>query len=390
MVLENENIENDKASSWLDTQDAELTMPKRGELRDGVIASIGSHEVLVDVGAKSEGAIPATELAELTAEEQAMLQVGNTIKVYVVNPEDRNGTIALSLLKARELSDWTLAEELSQSQQAYKGTIVGFNKGGLIVKIGQLRGFVPTSQISNERRKLLGPNPTTKWANPSDADIMVKVVEVDQRRNRLILSERAAAKEVRESRRESLLGQLEVGQVHTGKVISVTDFGAFVDLGGVDGLVHLSEMTWKPIEKPQEYFKVGQEVNVQIINIDKEHGRIALSTKRLEQDPFELMAAKYKPGQLVRATITRLTKFGAFARLQNDPEVEGLIHISEISSSKRIAHPKEAIAVGESYTMRIIKIEGDRRRIGLSIKEVDSPRYAEQDMEFYLSMSDEQ
>jgi small subunit ribosomal protein S1 len=216
MVLENENTENDKASSWLDTQDAELTMPKRGELRDGVIASIGSHEVLVDVGAKSEGAIPATELAELTAEEQAMLQVGNTIKVYVVNPEDRNGTIALSLLKARELSDWTLAEELSQSQQAYKGTIVGFNKGGLIVKIGQLRGFVPTSQISNGTPASCSDRtPPPSGANPSDADIMVKVVEVDQRRNRLILSERAAAKEVRESRRESLLGQLEVGQVHT-------------------------------------------------------------------------------------------------------------------------------------------------------------------------------
>ena len=373
--------------SWFQEEDLIPSMPQRGELRNGVIASISPSEIFVDVSAKSEGIIPKDEL-EWLGDELSEMKVGQEVRVFVVDTEDRNGNILLSIRKARELADWEVAEKLLASQEVFSGTIGGHNKGGLIVTVGQLRGFIPASQISADRRRLYGQSPNTKWNTMNGESIMCKVVEVDARRNRLILSERAAGKEIRAIRKEQMFTELEPGKVLDGRVISVADFGIFVSLGGADGLVHVSELTWEPIAHPSEKFKVGQQVKVEVLSVDAEHDRIALSTKRLEQDPWQALASNYKIGQLVRVQITRLTNFGAFARLAGNEVIEGLVHISELSGSKRINHPKEVLKVGQEVTLRVIKIDPENRRIGLSLKEVESPKYAEQDMAFYLEQGD--
>jgi len=208
------------------------------------------------------------------------------------------------------------------------------------------------------------------------------VVEVDRNRNRLILSERAAAKEVRDQAKADLLGQLKVGSVLKGRVVSLTDFGAFVDLGGADGLVHLTELSWKHVTKPQEIVSVGQEVDVKIISLDHDRRRIGLSMKALEQDPWDRVVSKFRVGQLVRGKVTKLTKFGAFACLDDAPEIEGLVHISELSEH-RVAHPREVVKEGDELTLRIVKIDRVQRRMGLSLKQVDAVEYLEIDLATY-------
>ncbi len=353
----------------------------KGEVREGKITHITHSEILVDVGAKSEGIISGKELEQMDARIREGLQVGQDLLVYIVDPEDDNGNIILSFSRAQQERDWRDAEDLLDSQAVYKGLIAGYNKGGLIVKVGNVRGFVPASQMGPARRRRIeGDTPEQKWAKMVSEQIMVKVVEVDRERNRLILSERAAAKESREAQREQLLSDLKEGDICTGRVISIAPFGVFVDVGGADGLVHLSELTWKRIEHPKEILKVGQEVKVQVLSVEKDRKRIALSMKRLEGDPWSRITQQYKIGQLVEGTITKLTKFGAFARIKGNDEIEGLIHISELSDG-RIAHPKDVVQEGQTYALRIVKIEPDKRRIGLSLKEVGSARYLESDWE---------
>jgi small subunit ribosomal protein S1 len=368
-------------ASLLDS-DLGMSQISRGDILEGKITSISHSEILVDVGSKSEGVITGKELEALDAKARTELEVGQDIYVYVVNPEDENGNIMLSLSRAQQEKDWRDAEQLLESQEVFKGAVAGFNKGGLIVKLGRVRGFVPASQMSAQRRRRAGEGdtPDQKWGKMVNEAIMVKVVEVDRSRNRLIFSERAAAKETREAERERLLSELNPGDIVEGRIISLAAFGAFVDVGGADGLVHLSELTWKRIEHPNEILKVGQVVKVQVLGVEKDRKRIALSMKRLEDDPWSRVLQQYKVGQLVEGTITKLTKFGAFARIKGNEEIEGLIHISELSDA-RVTHPKDAVQEGNSYPLRIVKIEPDKRRIGLSLKEVGSSRYAESDWE---------
>lgn len=356
-----------------------MSQLSQGDIREGKITSITHNEILVDVGAKSEGLIAGRELEQIDAATRAELQVGMDLLVYVVDPEDDNGNILLSFARAQQERDWRDAETLLSNQEVFNGQVAGFNKGGIIVKLGRLRGFVPASQMSMARRRRAeGETPEQKWGRMVGEPIIVKVVEVDRERNRLIFSERAAAKETREAQKDRLLSELKEGDVCTGHVISLAPFGAFVDVGGADGLVHLSEVTWKRIEHPNEVLKVGQEVKVQVLSVERDRKRIALSMKRLEDDPWSLITQQYKIGQLVEGTITKLTKFGAFARIKGNDEIEGLIHISELSDN-RITHPKEAVQEGETYTLRVVKVEPDKRRIGLSLKEVGSARYADSD-----------
>jgi small subunit ribosomal protein S1 len=360
-----------------ETQGADV--PKRGEVRKGTIARVTPSEILVSIGTKSEGIIPAKELEHLTAEARGLLKEGQEINVYVVVPEDHQGNVVLSLAKAQEETDWQQAEELRTGQAVYQGRVDGFNKGGLIVKVGNLRGFVPASQFSLSRRhRSEGETVDQKWSHMVGEPICVKVIEVDRSRNRLILSERAAAKESRESQKERLLQELQEGEVRTGHVISLANFGAFVDLGGADGLVHLSEITWKRINHPSEVLKVGQEVKVKVISMDRERKRISLSMKSLEEDPFSVASSRLHEGQLVSGTITKLTKFGAFARIEGVEDVEGLIHVTELSEN-RVEHPKEVVQVGQSLTLRVVKIDTEARRIGLSIRRVASSQYADLD-----------
>ncbi len=355
--------------------------PKRGDIRKGVIARITANEVLVSIGTKSEGVIPAKELEKLDAAARGMLHEGQEITVYVINPEDHAGNVLLSLARAQEETDWHQVEQLMSSQTVYAGRVDGFNKGGLIVKVGNLRGFVPASQFSLSRRhRSEGETPEQKWSKMVGEPIHVKVIEVDRSRNRLILSERAAAKEARESQKERLLNELHEGEEHVGHVISLASFGAFVDLGGADGLVHLSEISWKRINHPSEVLKVGQKVRVRVLGVERERKRISLSMKALAQDPWAEVLGALHEGQLVTATVTKLAKFGAFARLEGHDEVEGLIHITELSE-KRIEHPREVLQEGQTLTLRVVKLDPQARRIGLSLKRVQSADYADMDWE---------
>ena len=367
----------------LEAEGLGLDFPKQGEIRTGVIATLGENEILVSVGTKSEGVISGRELEQIPVEEREDFTVGKEIPVYVLTPEDSNGNVVLSYLRAREEKDWEDAEELLSSSTTFESKIIGFNKGGLLVPLGRLRGFVPASQISLVRRATVtGDTPDQRWGKMVGESIMARVIEVDRERRRLILSERAALQETRETLKDRLLEELNEGDVRKGRVTSVADFGAFVNIDGADGLVHLSEISWERIQHPSEVLKVGQEVEVKVISIDHERKRIGLSLRQLQPDPWLKQVDHLKEGQLIEAKITHLTKFGAFARL--DENLEGLIHVSELSEH-RIAHPKEVVKEGDQVTLRVIKIEPERRRIGLSLRKVDSAAYSDLDWKMALA-----
>jgi len=382
---ENENNDTNMAT-LLEREGLDIDFPRQGEIREGIIASISPGQILVSIGAKSEGMISGKEYDMIPQNELAALQVGQKIPVYIVNPEDQNGNVVLSYVRAREEVGWKQVEDLMASKQSYHSTIIGYNKGGLIVSIGGLRGFVPASQVSLSRRAAMsGDTPEERWGKMVGEEIDVCVIEVDRERHRLILSERAASTETRETLKDRVIEELQEGDVRVGRVTSLADFGAFVNISGADGLVHLSEISWDRIQHPSDVLQVGQEVKVKVISIDREKKRIGLSIRQLQEDPWTSRTSKYQVGQLVEATITRLTKFGAFARLEDD--LEGLIHISEISE-KHIEHPKEVLKEGDVVTLRVIKIDTQNRRIGLSLRRVDSMAYADLDWQTLLEEED--
>jgi small subunit ribosomal protein S1 len=314
-------------------------------------------------------------------------EVGQEIPVYIVSPEDSNGNVVLSYKRAQEQMAWKSVEEQMEDDEIIESKVIGYNKGGLIVDVYGLRGFVPGSQISALRRsQAIGDTPEQRWAKMINEPISVRIIEVDKSRRRLICSERAASSESRQSIKERVIEELEEGEVHTGRVTSLADFGAFVNINGADGLVHLSELSWDRIQHPKEILEVGQEVKVKVINIDSERKRIGLSLRALSDDPWRARIEKFSVGQLVEGVITRLTKFGAFARLESD--IEGLIHISEISEN-RIEHPKEVLKEGEVVALRIIRIDPEQHRIGLSLRKVDSAAFADKDFKLLAQEIDQ-
>lgn len=358
---------------------------KRGEVVEVVVKSVSPTLVEVELDERGNGlsgVVQSRELDRLNSELLEMLQPGGKVSLYVVNNGSPQGQVLFSLIRAIEEQDWQNAENYRQSKEIYEGVIAGYNKGGLIVRFGRLRGFIPQSQISDERRaRMQGDNPEALYSDMVKESIVVKVIEVDRARNRLILSERAAARETRETRKAKLIQDLSVNEVREGTVVSLEDFGAFVDIGGAEGLIHLTELSWGHVTHPKQVLSVGQKVKVEVINIDEDQKRIGLSLKRQLQDPWDVVAADYQQGQLVRAEITKLTKFGAFARLVNQPEVEGLVHISELSE-ERVNHPRDVVSIGEQLTLRIVKIDVADRRLGLSLKAVNSTEYLDSDMNF--------
>ncbi len=385
---ENNNQENHDMASLLEQEGTGIDFPTTGEIRSGVIASLSPGQILVSVGTKSEGVITGKEYEQIPQEELDALKVGQEIPVYVLNPEDSNGNLVLSYMRAREERSWEEAETLKASRASYHSRIIGYNKGGLIVPVGGLRGFVPASQVSLSRRaNLQGDTPEQRFGRMVNQEIDVLVIEVDRERRRLILSERQASPETRETLKERVIDDLHEGDVRTGRVTSLAEFGAFVNISGADGLVHLSEISWERINHPGDLLKVGQEVKVRVISIDRDKKRIGLSIRQLQEDPWTQQISKYQVGMLVEGTITRLTKFGAFARLQGD--VEGLIHISEVSE-RRIEHPKEVLKEGDVVTLRIIKIDPENHRIGLSLRKVESMAYADMDWQSLLDEQNEQ
>ncbi len=377
--------ESPSMESLLEEQGLSLDFPTQGEIRSGFIATIRENEILVSIGTKSEGVISGRELEAIPSDERSAFVVGQEIPVFVVAPEDANGNVVLSYVRAREEQDWEVVERLRQSGETIDSKIVGFNKGGLIVPVGGLRGFVPASQISLVRRPATNTEtPEERYKKLIGEPMRVRVIEVDRERRRLILSERQALQETRESLKDRLLDELHEGTVRTGRVTSLADFGAFVNIEGADGLVHLSEISWDRIQHPNEVLKVGQEVQVKVISVDRDRKRIGLSIRQLQEDPWMQKVGHLKEGMLIEGKITHLTKFGAFARL--DEDLEGLIHVSELSE-QRVGHPKEVVKEGDTLTLRIIKIDPERRRIGLSRRKVDSPAYA--DLDWKMALADE-
>ena len=380
---ESTNQESFSMESLLEEQGLNLDFPTPGEIREGIIATIRENEVLVSVGTKSEGVISGRELEQIPDQERATFHVGQEIVVYVVASEDANGNVVLSYTRAREERDWEKVEKLKASEEIYHSKVVGYNKGGLIVPVGGLRGFVPASQVSLVRRSgATGETPEQRWGKMVGEAVDIRVIEVDRERRRLILSERQALQETRETLKERLLDQLAEGDIRSGRVTSLAEFGAFVNIDGADGLVHLSEISWDRIQHPSEVLSVGQEVNVKVISVDQERKRIGLSIRQLLRDPWLMRVEHLKEGMLIEGTITHLTKFGAFAKL--DEEMEGLIHISELSE-QRVTHPKEVVREGDVVTLRVIKIDPERRRIGLSLRKVDSAAYADFDWKMALA-----
>lgn len=368
---------NQTMESLLESESLSVELPQAGEIRKGMIASIGQSQILVSIGAKSEGVINSRELEQLTEEERAALKVGQEVSVYVIRPEDDNGNVVLSFKRAQEQMSWENVEKMIADETVIDSKVIGFNKGGLIVGIGSLRGFVPSSQFSATRRsQSTGDTPEQRWQKMIGQAISVRIIEVDRERRRLILSERATNTESRASMKDRVISELEEGKTYTGRVTSLADFGAFVNVNGADGLVHLSELSWDRIQHPKEILEVGQEVQVKVINVDRDKKRIGLSMRALQDDPWKNRVEKFSVGQLVEGTITRLTKFGAFARLEGD--IEGLIHISELSEN-RVEHPKEVLKEGDVKTLRVIRIDSDQHRIGLSLRKVDSAAFADKD-----------
>lgn len=365
-----------------------LDLPSAGDIRQGEVVEHLKNAILVDIGAKSEGIISGSELDTLSDDELEELAVGNEVAVFIVNPEDEEGNVILSYAKAAEEQDWQLVQDLTESGDTYEAQVIGHNKGGLLLDVGRLRGFMPISQLGPSRTFNRDRSTATQLQKLVGQKMLAKVIEVDRSRNRLILSERAATREKRAAQREQLLTELEQGEVRSGRVVNLTDFGAFVDIGGLEGLVHISELSWKRISNPGDVLQIGDQIDVYVLDVDHERERVALSLKRLLTDPWTIVDEIYEEGQLVEATITKLAQFGAFARIEDDYELEGLVHISELAE-EHVTHPREVVHAGQEVTLRIIRVDPEQRQIGLSLKQVSSTRYMETDLAMALEDADD-
>ncbi|MEZ4625541.1 MAG: 30S ribosomal protein S1 [Thermomicrobiales bacterium] len=343
---------------------------KYGDVIDGVIMRLDRDEILVDIGSKSEGIVPTREFSSLPAEEKDALAIGDNVLVFVVQPENQEGHAVVSIDRARQEKSWRKLQEIYEANDVIEAEVTNYNKGGLLVNLDGVRGFVPASQVTEIR----GGDDAAKQAEMArliGSSLPLKVIEINRHRNRLILSERQAVQERRDEMKERLIGELKEGETRQGRVSSICDFGAFVDIGGADGLVHLSELSWSRVRHPSEILKVGQDVDVYVLGINAQEKKIALSIKRTQAEPWSRVAAKYEVGQLVRGTVTQLANFGAFARIEDG--IEGLIHVSEIADD-RVTHPKQAVKEGQELLLRIIRIDPQRRRMGLSLRRaLDTP-----------------
>lgn len=339
---------------------------RRGEVVEGVVVQVGRDEILVDIGAKAEAVVPIAEIPHVEGEPLELPAVGDTITASVITPENREGHAVLSLTRAQAEQGWRELQQVFDAGQSIEGEVVNHNRGGLVVNVFGVRGFVPLSQISDVKRVGSEQEADEQLTAMHGNKMLLRVLELQRRRNRLILSERATVQERRARDKERLLQELQPGDVREGTVSSVCDFGAFVDLGGADGLVHLSELSWGQVAHPSHLVKVGDKVRVHVLSVDRDGKKIALSMKRLQPEPWALLAENYQVGQEIRVKITKLAPFGAFAEVE--PGIEGLIHISELSE-ERIAHPKQVVREGETVPVRIIRIDAARHRLGLSLRQ---------------------
>ena len=325
--------------------------------------SVERDGFVVDIGFKSEGIVPVQEMHSIGADPLTKLKAGDPVLVYVVQPETPEGQVALSIDRARGEQGWRTLQERFESGEIFEAEITGYNKGGLLANVEGVNAFIPMSQV-------VGAKPGTDGTHPLSGQVSralrLKVIEINRRRNRVILSERAALQEWRAEQKDRLLDELAEGEIRKGIITSIRNFGVFVDLGGADGLVHLSELSWDRNAQPEDLFRVGDEVNVYVMRIDQETKKIALSIRRASPEQWEELITRYQVGDVAPGVITKLVAFGAFARLPGP--VEGLVHVSELVD-RRIGHPEEVVEEGDVVPLKIVRIEHDRHRLGLSLRE---------------------
>jgi small subunit ribosomal protein S1 len=355
-------------------QESDIKSFKHGDVVEGNVVRIDKDEILVDIGAKSEGVVSNRELYGRHAESAPQLNVGDTVLVYVLQPESQEGHVVLSLRRAGLERKWRAMQEQFEAGVIIEAPVIDHNKGGLIVDCG-IRGFVPISQIVDFPRRPQNDQPRDAAQEIAEKlqpfvgrKLRLKILEVNRKANRLILSEKVALYEERREKRDELFSSLQVGQKVTGTVRSIAPFGVFIDLGGIDGLVHKSELSWNKVNNPEAGYKVGEEVEAEVIDINHERGRISLSIRRLQPDPWHSTVADYKVGDIIDGTVTKLVNFGAFVRVRDG--LEGLIHISELSH-QRVAHPGDVVHEGQALRLKIISLDSERHRLGLSLKQAE-------------------
>ena len=368
----------DTAVAVVEKPESELTMAdlldeylpskilRRGEIIDGKVMSRKPEGMLLDIGYKSEGFIPTKEMRTLTGEASEELAVGDEIIAYVINPEGSEGSSILSIDRARGEQGWRILEKAMDNNESCKGVITGSNRGGTVVESEGVQGFIPLSQLVGPARELYVPGGEPPKEGFIGMEVEFKVIELNRRRNRAIFSERAALQAWKQIQKKRLVQELTEGEIRRGRVAGISNFGAFVDLGGADGLIHISELSWEPVKSPDEIVTVGAEIDVFVLRVDRENLKIALSLRRLQPEPWDEIETKFSVGQTVTGTVTKLANFGAFARI--DRGIEGLIHISELAHQV-IKHPRDVVNEGDELELKIIRIEPERRRLGLSLKQ---------------------
>jgi small subunit ribosomal protein S1 len=345
---------------------------KRGELLTATVLYVDQQGAIVDVGLKRDGVVPRADLDRMGSD--YVIEQGNEVPVMVVRPEDQDGNLVLSVHQARQSVDWERAENLLQAGEMVSAQVAAANRGGLIVHFGELRGFIPASHIANLPRGLDESERQDRLSAYVGQSIDLQIIEVNPVRRRLVLSEREAQRASRDQRKQRLLEDLNEGDVCKGVVSGLRDFGAFVDLGGADGLIHISELAWHRVRYPSEVVSVGDEIEVYVLRLDREKKRIGLSLKRLKPNPWTEVDSLYAIGQLVEGTVSRVVSFGAFIEL--DSGIEALLHTTQISDPPP-NDPSLAVFEGERLLLRVISIESDRQRMGLSLKEVADDELAE-------------
>jgi small subunit ribosomal protein S1 len=341
--------------------------PRRGDIRTGVVIEVNDQGLVVDIGFKREGLVPTEDLEHLDEETRSAIQVGANVPVLVLRTEDKDGHPVLSIHQAHLYEDWIKAEQMMTSGELYEGEVAGYNRGGLIVRFGKIRGFVPASQIVGLPKRMREDQRHERLEEMTGERIGLKIIEVDRQRRRLIFSQRRALRAWQELQRKRVMEQLTQGETRHGKVTSITNFGAFVDLGGADGLIHVSELSWGRVDNPRQVLKVGDEVDVYVLDVDQQRKRIALSLKKLQPDPWTIVDDHYHVGQLVEGYVTRVLDFGAFVEL--DLGVEGLLHASEMIGTPELT-PSDIVHPGEKLLAKIIRIDSRKKRLALSARQV--------------------
>jgi small subunit ribosomal protein S1 len=346
------------AEDFLAAVEKTLKFFNDGDLIEGIVVKIDRDEVLLDVGYKTEGVIPSRELSiRHDADPSEIVSVGDSVEALVLQKEDKEGRLILSKKRAQYERAWGDVEKVKEADGTVEGTVIEVVKGGLIVDIG-LRGFLPASLIELRRVRDLAPYLGQK--------VETKILELDKNRNNVVLSRRALLEESQSANRSTFLADLAKGQIRTGVVSSIVNFGAFIDLGGVDGLVHVSELSWKHIEHASEVVEIGQEVTVEVLEIDNDRERVSLSLKATQEDPWQVFARTHAIGQYAPGKVTKLVPFGAFVRVADG--IEGLVHISELSA-KHIELAEQVVSVNQDVFVKVIDIDLERRRISLSLKQ---------------------